>query len=364
METNDQVLIRVRRPLKAAMARSPLTLPQLCEACESAVRSLRPLNRSGPFDFNEMKYTVREVLKVPEATVRNYELKILFHHLGGVDPKPLKREKTKSLKGEELLQFLQNGRKPLHGFLEEGVGVDPVELIDYLAHGPEYEASRGRKAKKLQRVHKNLRTGFHQSFTDAGSMAVRKSFNHFDMTGEGKLSPSGFSNFVRNGLHLSRWDVPNDDMMSFYTYLDRDGGGLDVEEVVSVIGGGNKDGPRDFSFLEDELPPKVEKKKTYKQELEEMLPSSSLPNLTIGYATPQRPWGHGPIIGLNGVGAAAARKTFALRASSSFVNLGRTRSAVIRQSEWNQKLSPGIHHDGGAQQPAGQTAREVFGSTN
>merc|ERR1712167_299105 len=139
--------------------------------------------------------------KVPETTICNYELKLLFKKMDA------------------------DGKGDL---CERGGGVDLAELFEYLAHGarrPEDEAKR--KIQRLQRVKKNLQIGFQKlSSKERGEMAIRKLFNRIDMDGEGKLSPFEFNFFVRNGLKLSRWDVMNDDLVNFYKFMDVDGDGL------------------------------------------------------------------------------------------------------------------------------------------
>lgn len=291
MEIDDQVLGRVRRRLNAAKARSSMTLEQLFNACDK--------NNSGTLDLNELKYAIRIVLKVPPSTVCEYELKLLYDHM------------DKDKKG---------------GLLEKGGGVDLAELFEYLAHGKQHVDEAKNKAKRLQRVHKNLQMGFTQlRLKDKGEMAVRRLFARLDMDGEGKLSPFEFSHFVRNGLKLSRWDVMNEDLMSFYKHLDRDGDGLEVEELLWFIKSSDKDMPKEFSFMEEVRVPRVSHKKTYKQVLQELRPSSSAPSLGT-----QRPQTSGPVLGPSGVGAAAARAAFSVRPSSSFVNLGRSRPALIR----------------------------------
>merc|ERR1712139_737745 len=96
------------------------------------------------------------------------------------------------------------------------------------------------------------------------------------------------------------------------------------------IRGSDKDMPNDFSFMENVHIPKVEKKKTYRQLLQELRPSSSTPNLSFGHGNSPRPQSSGPVLGPSVVGAAAARAAFSLRPSSSFVNLGRSRTAIVR----------------------------------
>jgi len=296
METDDQVLARVRRRLNAAKARCSLTLEQLFNACDA--------NQSGSLDLGELKYAIRVVLHVPPSCVTEYEVKLLFHHM------------DQDKKG---------------GLLDKAGGVEIAELFEYLAHGKQVKDPAREKAKKLQRVHKNLQMGFQQlRLKDRGEMGIRKLFAQLDMDGEGRLSPFEFNHFVRVGLKLSRWDVLNNDLMHFYKHLDRNGDGLDVDELIAFMRSNDKDRAREFSFMEEESVPKCEKKKTYKQVLQELRPSTSMPNLGSGRASPERPQTSGPVLGPSGVGAAAARQIFSIRPSSSFVNLGRSRPANIR----------------------------------
>jgi Ca2+-binding EF-hand superfamily protein len=297
METDEQVLARVRRRLNAAKARSSLTLEQLFNACDK--------NQSGTLDISELKYAVRVVLKVPPATVCEHEIKILFNFMD---------------------------RDKAGHYLDKSGGVDLAELFEYLAHGSKGNVDEAKhKAKRLQRVHKNIQMGFQQlRLRDKGEMAVRKLFSKLDMDGEGKLSLFEFSTFVRHGLKLSRWDVMNEDLMQFYKHLDKNGDGVDVDELIYFIRTSDKDMGQEYSFSHNLHSPKVEKKKTYRQQLQELRPSSSTPNLSFGRSNSPRPQSSGPILGPSGVGAAAARAAFSLRPSSSFVNLGRSRTAIVR----------------------------------
>lgn len=307
METDAQVLSRVRRRLNAAKVQSKMSLEQLFNACDH--------NKSGSLDIKELEHAVRCVLKVPDTTVCHYELKLLYH----------------------TMDTDKKGGLTESGAREKG-GVDIAELFAYLAQGsrrPEDEEAR--KSQRLQRVRKNLQMGFQKlSAKERGEMAIRKLFNRIDLDGEGKLSPFEFNYFVRNGLKLSRWDVMNEDLVNFYKVLDVDGDGLEVEELIDFIKGNNrkvKEGG-DFSMYEGRSAPKAERKKTHKQVLEEMRPSSSVGSLirplsprelverrcvTPGSQSP------GP-----GVAAYDLREYFALRPSSSFVNLGRTRPGIVR----------------------------------
>jgi len=251
METDEQVLARVRRRLNAAKARSSLTLEQLFNACDK--------NKSGTMDLNELKYAIRVVLKVPPSTVCEYEVKLLFNVMD--------KDKTG------------------HFMDGKGGGVDLAELFEYLAHGSKGHIDEAKhKARRLQRVHKNIQMGFQQlRLRDKGEMAVRKLFNKLDMDGEGKLSPFEFNRFVRTGLKLSRWDVMNDDLLNFYKHLDKNGDGVDVDELIYFIKTSDKDLHSYYSFAESVHSPKVEKKKTYRQLLQDLRPSSSTPNLSLGH---------------------------------------------------------------------------------
>lgn len=270
METEEEVLARVRRRLNAAKARSKLTLEQFFDACDK--------NKSGSLDYGELQKAVRSTLNVPAHCVCDYELKLLFQRIDA------------------------DGRG----------GIDLAELIEYLAHGikrPEDEAKR--YALRMQRVRKNLQMGFQKlSAKERGEMAIRKLFNKIDMDGEGKLSLFEFNFFVRNTLKLSRWDVMNEDLEQFYKFMDKNNDGVDVMELLTFIRNNDKDRMHDFSFYEDRKTVKAEKKLTYRQQLLELRPSSSPSSIR-----PSDP---------------AGEPLAVLRPSSSFMNLGRSREPACR----------------------------------
>merc|ERR1712054_373647 len=99
----------------------------------------------------------------------------------------------------------------------------------------------------------------------------------------GMLSLYEFKAFVRMNLKLTFWDVCNTDIEDFYRYLDRNGGGISVDELIAFVRSNNHDRPKEFSFLDTKADEstlrrmrQLKKKKTYKQQLleESLRPSS------------------------------------------------------------------------------------------
>ena len=71
------------------------------------------------------------------------------------------------------------------------------------------------------------------------------------MDGEGKLSPFEFEHFIRNDLKLSHYDVMNEDLQSFYTFLDRNGDGR-VNDGSELFGALSGNGFTDLAELDDD----------------------------------------------------------------------------------------------------------------
>merc|ERR1711865_498946 len=136
---------------------------------------------------------------------------------------------------------------------------------------------------RIQRVRKNLKTAFQTVATNESNL--RKLFAKLDMDSDASLSLYEFKTFVRMNLKLSFWDVNNTDIDEFYHYLDKDGQGISVDELMSFVKSNSGERPKEFSFLEglavDARDMRCKKKKTFKQTLlEDSFRSTSLPNLS------------------------------------------------------------------------------------
>lgn len=248
MERKDEILARTRRRINAAKARQGKSWQDIFGKCDK--------DQSGYLDFNEFAQAVRTTLNVPENAICAYELRTLFN------------EMDKDRSG----------------------GVNIEELLVYLAQGPRTpEEIAARAQVRIQRVRKNLKTAFQT--IGSNEMTIRKLFSKLDMDCDSSLSLYEFKSFVRMNLKLSFWDVCNTDIEDFYKYLDPNGNGMDVEELIAFVRTNNADRPKDFSFMETQVPvgakKKCAKKKTYKQQLlEDSFRTTSLPDLTRVRSTP------------------------------------------------------------------------------
>merc|ERR1719379_1702245 len=115
-ESREQQLTRVRRRISAAVLHKGKTWERLFQDCDR--------NRDGTLDWPEMKTLMREVLNVPNVTVCDHELLVLFDEIDA--------DASGAVDAAELLDFLQRGRRPV-------------------------EEDRNRYEVRMQRVHRNLR---------------------------------------------------------------------------------------------------------------------------------------------------------------------------------------------------------------
>lgn len=247
MESREEVLARTRKRINAAKSRKGLTWQDVFGKCDK--------DGSGYLDLNELTEAVRTGLNVPENAICQYELRTLFNAMDA----------------------------------DRSGGVNIEELLNYLAQGfrtPEEIAARAQV--RIQRVRKNLKTAFQALASNEA--ALRKLFQKLDMDDDCSLSLYEFKTFVRMTLKLSFWDVCNTDIDDFYRYLDKDGHGISVDELIAFVRTNNLDRPKEFSFVDLGSIPKTSslssmkrqmKRKTYKQQLlEDSFRSTSLPNLS------------------------------------------------------------------------------------
>lgn len=262
MESKDVVLARARRRINASKSRQHKAWQDVFGKYDK--------DQSGYLDVNEMTDAVRNSLNVPENAVCDYELRTLFNEMDS--------DRSGGVNIEELLNYLQQGHRTK-------------------------EEIQAREGVRIQRVRKNLKTAFQT--VASNESALRKLFSKLDMDSDCMLSPYEFKSFVRMNLKLSFWDVCNTDIDDFYKFLDKDGHGISVDELIAFVKTNNNDRPSAFSFID--LAPNGQKKKlcrhkTYKQTLlEDSFRSTSLPNLSrlpytssvvsLGRSRPFRPVG-------------------------------------------------------------------------
>jgi len=254
MEPRAEVLSRTRRRINAAKSRQGKTWENVFGKCDK--------DQSGYLDCSELTEAVRSCLNVPENAICDYELKTLFNEMDS--------DRSGGVNIEELLNYLSQGHRT------------PEEI-------------QARAQVRIQRVRKNLKSSFQTMASNESS--IRKLFSKVDMDSDSMLSYYEFKTFVRMNLKLSFWDVCNTDLEDFYKYLDKDGNGIMVEELIAFVKSNNMAKPTEFSFLElqgHQRPgeegkkiPKLRTKKTYKQTLlEDSYRSTSMPNLARCSVTP------------------------------------------------------------------------------
>lgn len=241
LESREQVLCRVRRQVMAAKNRCNLTWDDLFQLSDK--------DNSGNLNFKEFKNMLKQHLKIPPQTICDYEASVLFAELD--------KDGTSS--------------------------VDIGELFAYIQHGklrPEDEAAR--LHLRIARVRKNLQIAFQR--LSANEAEVRQLFKKIDMDSSNRLTKFEFNYFVRYDLKLNKWDVKGCDLDDFYNYLDKDGDGICVEELLEHIQRNDKlrhgNGPQ--TFYKGSAVPKAKKIRTYRQQVIDSLSrSSSLPNLNL-----------------------------------------------------------------------------------
>jgi len=199
-------------------------------------------------NFQEYVSLVRHKLRIPPQTICENDLKLLFHEMD------------------------KNNNE----------SVDAAELIEYIQHGPRRQQDDAAMLNvRIHRVKRNMRLAF-QSI-GGSDMDAYKIFAHMDLDSSTRLSQYEFNSFVRNDLGLTRWDVQNSSLDDFFTHLDRNGDGLDVNELIGFLKQQHRDrtsiGPQSLY-----VPPKTlkvdRKRKTHKQQLQDtMQKSTSLPIL-------------------------------------------------------------------------------------
>lgn len=246
MEDRKEILARTRNRIFVVKSRRGKSWESVFDKCDK--------DQSGYLDYNELHSAVRSGLIIPEKVIQNYELRILFDEIdvdgsGGVSI-------------EELLQYLQQGYRT------------PQEIA-------------AKADVRIQRVRKNLKLAF--SGISSNEMSIRKMFTKLDLDGDSSLSLYEFKKFVRTTLSMSTYEITNTDLEDFYKFLDTNGGGISVDELIAFVRNNRLDRPKSDSFLPAIQVGRSHQKrggvrmKTYKQRLLEdsaIGRSVSLPDLS------------------------------------------------------------------------------------
>lgn len=278
MESSAEIIARARRRLVGAKSRQHLSWKELFSTVDQ--------DDSKTLDLKELKTIVRDGLHLSELALSDHDIATLSAEID-----------------------------------KDGSGsLDLTEFLEFVARGPKRPEDEMKLLKlKTGRVQRNLRIGF-QRF-QANADVANKVFLDMDKEDDGKISFYEFSSFVRRQLKLTRWDVFESDLKTFYKSLDPDGDGIDAQEFFSFLRRNNKmKAKSNFTFLDDAEIRPVRKKPLFKDQLLQALPKSqSTPSLP---STPDSPASSRP-------GSSASARSM-LSPSSSFVNLGRTRPPMVR----------------------------------
>ncbi|CAJ1401496.1 unnamed protein product [Effrenium voratum] len=133
--------------------------------------------------------------------------------------------------------------------------VNIKEMLSYVAHGPKrIHDENAMLLKRTARVRRNMNMACRKfaGLKNITSESVSKLFKMLDCEGDGKLSKHEFLEFVREGLGLSMWDVPESELLQFYNVLDKDNDGLDPLELLVFIQGNQEEmaNRKLFSFVD------------------------------------------------------------------------------------------------------------------
>ncbi|CAK8986764.1 unnamed protein product [Durusdinium trenchii] len=228
MEAASHTACRARRILVGAKSRQKESWDELFQAADK--------DRSRMLDLKELKIVIREKLHIPESALTDFEIQSIH---GEID-------------------------------LDQSGVIDWSEFLTFVARGPKRPEDEAKLfALRTKRVHRNLRMAFNKFQTDQA--AVQKLFEKIDRGSDGKISIHELLSFVRSDLKLSKWDVFESEMKSFYRTMDTDGDGVVVEELLQFIHktrSSFQKGKLDkFSFVEDPRPGNVRKQPTYRMQL-------------------------------------------------------------------------------------------------
>mmetsp|Transcript_140216 Transcript_140216/g.349498 ORF Transcript_140216/g.349498 Transcript_140216/m.349498 type:complete len:281 (+) Transcript_140216:67-909(+) len=240
METAAQTLCRVRKRIAAAGTRGGKTWEEIF--------ALSDRNRDGVLNLSEYMSLIREKLRIPPQAICDNDAKLLFYEMD------------------------KNNNDT----------IDAAELIEHIQHGPRRQQDdAARFDVRIERVRRNMRLAFQS--VGGTEMDARRIFQHMDLDDSTRITQYEFTSFVRNDLGLTRWDVQNSSLTDFYTHMDRNGDGLDVNELLHFLRQQHRDrgtlGPQSL-YVPPKTPKVDRKRKTYKQKLSDHLQkSNSLPSL-------------------------------------------------------------------------------------
>jgi len=157
-------------------------------------------DKSGALDVKELKQAVRTALRITPETLPDYDLQVLFDAIDD--------DKSGSVEMQELLEYVSHGSKRPD---------DDSALLQ----------------KKTARVRRNLNLAF-RKYT-ASHAAITELFANIDAGGDGKISLIEFLYFCRHNLRLTQYDVGDIELKQFYKSMDRNGDGVDAEELLGFI---------------------------------------------------------------------------------------------------------------------------------
>lgn len=189
-----EIVARARRLIINAKAQSNMTWDQIF------------VNHSDELSFQELKKCLRRDLAISPKALSDFDTKVLFSELDA--------DKSGTVNIKEMLSYVAHGPKRIH---------DEEAML----------------LKRTARVRRNLNMACRKyagvkAFT---AESTAKIFKQLDLEGDGHLSKYEFVEFVREGLGLSMWDVPESELLQFYVIMDKDNDGLDPLELLDFIQG-------------------------------------------------------------------------------------------------------------------------------
>ncbi|CAE7679536.1 CPK12 [Symbiodinium pilosum] len=221
--SNEEVLARARRVIISAKAHREMSWDKVFAAADA--------DKSGSLDIKELKQAMRTALRITPETLPDYDLQVLFDAID--------HDKSGSVEMSELLKYVSHGSKRPD---------DESKLME----------------KKTARVRRNLNLAF-RKYT-ASHSAINELFANIDAGGDGKISLLEFLYFARHNLRLTAYDVGDIELKQFYKSMDRNGDGVDAEELLHFIKEQHAElsSRKVFSFI-DGNPEDAVKKEPWKQ---------------------------------------------------------------------------------------------------
>jgi len=179
------------------------------------------MNHAEELSFQELKKCLRRDLAISPKALSDFDMKVLFSELDA--------DKSGTVNIREMMSYVAHGPKRIH---------DEEAML----------------LKRTARVRRNLNMACRKfagvkAFT---AESTAKVFKALDLEGNGHLSKYEFVEFVRGGLGLNMWDVPESELLQFYVIMDKDNDGLDPVELMEFIHGNQEEMANRtlFSFTE------------------------------------------------------------------------------------------------------------------